>query len=167
MPPASYFSVSYRRVALLVLVAGSVLFVELGSARLWDRDEPRNARASHEMLARGDWIVPTFNGELRDHKPVLLYWGQMLGCLTLGESEFTARLPSALCALLTIFAVAVLASRLSGKPSGLSHEGYWSAGCMATCGLFVYGGPSRDAGRLPHRFQYLGYRLAGDRQLGS
>ena len=140
MPPASYLSVSYLRVALLGLVAGCVFFVELGSARLWDRDEPRNARASHEMLARGDWIVPTFNGELRDHKPILLYWGQMLSYLTLGESEFTARLPSALCALLTIFAVAVLASRLSGKPRGLSQEGYWAAGCMATCGLFVMAG---------------------------
>ncbi|MCA9158349.1 MAG: hypothetical protein KDA72_08485 [Planctomycetales bacterium] len=52
MPPASYLSVSYLRVVLLALVAGSVFFVELGSARLWDRDEPRNARASHEMLAR-------------------------------------------------------------------------------------------------------------------
>lgn len=140
MPPASYLSVSYRRAAILALVAGSVFFVELGSARLWDRDEPRNARASHEMLARGDWIVPTFNGELRDHKPILLYWGQMLGYWTLGESEFTARLPSALCALLAIFAVAVLASRLSGQPRGLSQEGYWAAGCMATCGMFVMAG---------------------------
>ena len=140
MPPASYLSVSYLRVVLLALIAGSVFFVELGSARLWDRDEPRNARASHEMLARGDWIVPTFNGELRDHKPILLYWGQMLGYWTLGESEFTARLPSALCALLTIFSVAVLASRLSGKPRGLSQEGYWAAGCMATCGMFVMAG---------------------------
>ena len=141
---------------MLALVAGSVLFVELGSARLWDRDEPRNARASHEMLARGDWIVPTFNGELRDHKPVLLYWGQMLGYLTLGESEFTARLPSALCALLTIFAVAVLASRLSGKPSGLSHEGYWSAGCMATCGLFVMAGRAATPDACLIAFSTLG-----------
>jgi 4-amino-4-deoxy-L-arabinose transferase-like glycosyltransferase len=140
MPPASYISVSYWRVASLALIAISVFFVELGTARLWDRDEPRNSRASHEMLSRGDWIVPTFNGELRDHKPILLYWGQMLSYLTLGESEFAARLPSALCALMTIFAVAVLGSRLSGKPRGLSQEGFWAAGCMATCGLFVMAG---------------------------
>src|SRR5690606_26598068 len=78
MPPASRLSVPYWRFALLALIAAGVFFVELGAARLWDRDEPRNARASHEMLARGDWIVPTFNGELRAHKPILLYWGQIL-----------------------------------------------------------------------------------------
>lgn len=83
--------VSYWRIAFLSLIVVSVTFVELGSARLWDRDEPRNARASHEMLARGDWIVPTFNGSLRDHKPILIYWGQMLSYLAVGESEFSAR----------------------------------------------------------------------------
>lgn len=132
--------VSYWRIAFLALVVLSVNFVELGSARLWDRDEPRNARASHEMLARGDWIVPTFNGSLRDHKPILIYWGQMLSYLALGESEFSARLPSALCALLAVMTVAVLASRLSGKQRGISPEGFWGAACMATCGLFVMAG---------------------------
>lgn len=156
MPPASRLSVSYWRFTLLAMIAGGVLFVELGSARLWDRDEPRNARASHEMLARGDWIVPTFNGELRDHKPILLYWGQMLSYLTLGESEFTARLPSALCALLTIFSVAVLGSRLSGKPQGLSHEGFWAAGCMATFGLFVMAGRAATPDACLIAFSTLG-----------
>ena len=156
MPPASRLSVSYWRFVLLALVAGCVFFVELGTARLWDRDEPRNSRASHEMLARGDWIVPTFNGELRDHKPILLYWGQMLGYLALGESEFTARLPSALCALLTIFSVAVLGSRLSGKPQGLSHEGFWAAGCMATCGLFVMAGRAATPDACLIAFSTLG-----------
>lgn len=156
MPPASRLSVSYWRFVLLALIAGGVLFVELGTARLWDRDEPRNARASHEMLARGDWIVPTFNGELRDHKPILLYWGQMLGYLTLGESEFTARLPSALCALLTIVSVAVLGSRLSGNPQGLSHEGFWAAGCMATFGLFVMAGRAATPDACLIAFSTLG-----------
>ncbi len=156
MSHASRLSVSYWRFVLLALVAGSVLFVELGTARLWDRDEPRNSRASHEMLARGDWIVPTFNGELRDHKPILLYWGQMLGYLALGESEFTARLPSALCALLTILAVGVLGSRLSGKPQGLSHEGFWAAGCMATCGLFVMAGRAATPDACLIAFSTLG-----------
>ncbi len=148
--------VSYWRIAFLMLVVLSVTFVELGSARLWDRDEPRNARASHEMLARGDWIVPTFNGRLRDHKPILLYWGQMLSYLALGESEFSARLPSALCALLTIAAVAVLASRLSGKPRGISPEGFWGAGCMATCGLFVMAGRAATPDACLIAFSTLG-----------
>jgi 4-amino-4-deoxy-L-arabinose transferase-like glycosyltransferase len=148
--------VPYWRIVFLCSLVVSLFFVELGTARLWDRDEPRNARASHEMLARGDWIVPTFNGSLRDHKPILLYWGQMLSYLALGESEFTARLPSALCALLTIGAIAVLGSRLSGKPSGISAVGFWSAGCLATCGLFVMAGRAATPDACLIAFSTLG-----------
>jgi 4-amino-4-deoxy-L-arabinose transferase-like glycosyltransferase len=148
--------VSYWRIAFLSLIVVSVTFVELGSARLWDRDEPRNARASHEMLARGDWIVPTFNGSLRDHKPILIYWGQMLSYLALGESEFSARLPSALCALMAIAAVAVLATRLSGKQRGISPEGFWAAGCMATCTLFVMAGRAATPDACLIAFSTLG-----------
>ncbi len=148
--------VSYSRIVLLLFVVLAVFFTELGTARLWDRDEPRNSRASHEMLARGDWIVPTFNGELRDHKPILLYWGQMLSYRALGESEFSARLPSVLCALLTVAAVAVLASRLSGRPKGLSQEGFWAASCLATCLLFVMAGRAATPDSCLIAFSTLG-----------
>ncbi len=132
--------ISFSRLTLLGLIVLSVFFVELGAARLWDRDEPRNSRASHEMLSRGDWIVPTFNGQLRDHKPVLLYWGQMASYLLIGESEFAARLPSAICAILATLSIAILASRLSGHSKGISTEGFWAAGAMATCLLLVMAG---------------------------
>ena len=45
-----------------------------GRTGLWDRDEPRYAVCVREMRARGDWIFPTFNGEPRYHKPILIYW---------------------------------------------------------------------------------------------
>ncbi|MFK7735109.1 MAG: ArnT family glycosyltransferase [Pirellulaceae bacterium] len=145
----------HRLVILLVL--GCVIFLtQLGAARLWDRDEPRNSRASHEMLARGDWVVPTFNGELRDHKPILLYWGQMASYKYMGESEFTARLPSALCALLTLTAVALLASRLSGTPTGINRVGFWSAASLATCSLFVMAGRAATPDSCLIAFSTLG-----------
>ncbi len=93
------------RVAILMALSSLILFSFLGSARLWDRDEPRNARASQEMLARGDWIVPTFNNELRAHKPILLYWLQMSAYQLFGQSEFTARLPSAISGLIAVLAM--------------------------------------------------------------
>ena len=63
-----------RHGATIVAVAVVVLFTHLGGARLWDRDEPRNAGCAVEMLARADWVTPVFDGELRTHKPILLYW---------------------------------------------------------------------------------------------
>lgn len=148
--------ISVLRLATLSLIVGAVFFTELGGARLWDRDEPRNSRASHEMLARGDWIVPTFNGELRDHKPILLYWGQMASYLALGESEFTARLPSALCALLTVVAILILGSRLSGQRTGINRDGYWAAGVLATCLFFVMAGRAATPDACLVAFSTLG-----------
>ncbi len=132
--------ISISRLVLLALITTGVFLFSLGKAELWDRDEPRNARASVEMLERSDWTVPTFNGELRTHKPILLYWGQMVSYLSLGKSEFTARLPSAIAAIITVFTIAVLASRLSGNPRGISAAGFWSATVLATCLLMVMAG---------------------------
>lgn len=147
--------ISFARCLLLLSILVVVFFAQLGAARLWDRDEPRNSRASHEMLARGDWIVPTFNDELRDHKPILLYWGQMASYATLGESEFTARLPSALCAVLTVLSVAILATCLScGR--GINQEGFWAAGAVATCLLFVMAGRAATPDACLIAFSTLG-----------
>ncbi|TWT90875.1 Undecaprenyl phosphate-alpha-4-amino-4-deoxy-L-arabinose arabinosyl transferase [Pseudobythopirellula maris] len=82
-----------------VTIAAVVFLTQLGAARLWDDDEPRNARCAVEMFERGDLITPTFNGELRAHKPALLYWLMMASYAMFGVSEFSARLPSALCGI--------------------------------------------------------------------
>ena len=69
---------------IYVLALASLVFLfNLGGARLWDEDEPKNAQCGREMLDRGDWIVPTFNQELRTDKPVLLYWLMMPAYLVL------------------------------------------------------------------------------------
>ena len=77
---------------VLVAVAALVFFTNLGGNRLMDRDEPRNAGCAAEMLARHDWVVPTFNAELRTHKPVLTYWFIMSGYAIFGVNEFGAQI---------------------------------------------------------------------------
>ncbi|PYJ19636.1 MAG: hypothetical protein DME92_11830 [Verrucomicrobia bacterium] len=54
-----------------LLFAGCVLFHIVGtwSLPLIDRDEPRFAEASREMIERADYIVPYFNNQLRLDKP--------------------------------------------------------------------------------------------------
>jgi 4-amino-4-deoxy-L-arabinose transferase-like glycosyltransferase len=88
---------------LVLLVCGSLLFFpNLGAPSLWDIDEGNNATAAREMF-QGDWTNPTFNYEIRTDKPALFYWLQMLGYAVFGINEFSARLPSAVCAVLVIF----------------------------------------------------------------
>src|SRR5688500_10820068 len=116
-------------------VASVVMLTNLGGPRLWDRDEPRNAGCAREMLASGDWIVPTFNAQLRTHKPVLLYWCIMVSYAVLGIGEFSARLPSALFAIGSVLATYVLARRLFSPQAAL-----WSAIVLATSLMFGVAG---------------------------
>lgn len=117
--------------AIILAVAGTVLLTNLGAARLWDRDEPRNAGCAAEMLQRGDWVVPVFNGELRSHKPVLLYWLIMASYAVFGVSEFAARLPSALLGVGTALVTYHLGRRLFCGQAGL-----WAAVVLVTTLMF-------------------------------
>lgn len=129
VPPTS------KHVAIILLVCGTVMLTALGVPRLWDRDEPRNAGCAREMLERFDWIVPTFNGELRAHKPVLLYWCIMAAYSLGGVNEFTARLPSALCAIGSALATYGIGRRLFNPTVGL-----WSAIILSTSLMFGVAG---------------------------
>jgi 4-amino-4-deoxy-L-arabinose transferase-like glycosyltransferase len=106
--------------ALLVLTWALICLPALGGPSLWDIDEGNNAEAAQEMRASGNWVVPTFNFELRDDKPALLYWLQWLAySLCGGPCEFGARLPSALAALVVVLGVYELGRSMFGAAAGL------------------------------------------------
>jgi 4-amino-4-deoxy-L-arabinose transferase-like glycosyltransferase len=76
----------------------------MGGYSIYITDEARNAQCAYEMYERGDWIVPTFNDELRTDKPPLHYWFMMLSYSIFGKTAFAARLFSAITgAFLIIF----------------------------------------------------------------
>ena len=103
------------------LFFGCLLFHIVGTWNLplIDRDEPRFAEASREMIERGDYIVPYFNNQLRLDKPPLTYWAQTLSYRIFGENDFAARFPSAIAAALTALVIFTWGTRLRGKELGL------------------------------------------------
>ena len=103
---------------LLILVWSILCLVNLGAPGLWDIDEGNNADCAREMYDSGNWIVPTFNYLLRTDKPALLYWGQITCYHVFGVNEFSARLPSALAALLAVLAVYELGRKMFGAGAG-------------------------------------------------
>jgi 4-amino-4-deoxy-L-arabinose transferase-like glycosyltransferase len=107
-----------------ILFAGCVLFHLAGtwSLPLIDRDEPRFAEASREMIQRGNYIVPYFNNQLRLDKPPLTYWAQVASYHVFGENDFAARLPSAIAAALTALSIFGWATRTGGEKLG-----WWAA----------------------------------------
>lgn len=117
---------------LLALFAGSVFFTQLGGAKLWDRDEPRNAGCAAEMLARGDWVTPMFNDELRGQKPVLTYWLMMSAMAVWGTTEFAARFWSAALGVGT-----VLLTYLWGRHLLCAALARWAAIVLSTTLMFT------------------------------
>lgn len=107
-----------KAIAVALVVTGLYLFVSAQTS-LWDRDEPRFTRAVIEMMESGKYLTPTFNGEIRAHKPILVYWAMALAVKIFGASEFAFRFFSAvgtgICCLLTFY----IGNRLLGPRQGL------------------------------------------------
>src|SRR6476660_7282692 len=107
-----------------ILFFACILFHILGTSTLplIDRDEPRFAEASREMIERGDYIVPYFNNQLRLDKPPLTYWAQVASYQIFGENDFAARVPSAIAAALTAILIFAWGRRMGGEKLG-----WWAA----------------------------------------
>ena len=116
----------------LTLICYLVFFYGLGDYALWDPDEGRTGVIAKEMVASGNWLTLTHNGEPYYDKPALFFWLVALGLKVLGLSELPVRLPSALAASLTI-GVVYLWSSLSGTWRG----GLWGALILATSMEFM------------------------------
>ena len=120
-----------RHQALLVLVALLIFFTNLGNYALFNQDEPKNAVCGAEMLRRSDWIVPSFNEELRTDKPILVYWFMLTSFHLFGVSEFSARLASSLMAVGTTLLTYHLGRKLYS-----AYVGFLAGLILCTCLLF-------------------------------
>jgi len=67
-------------------------FVVLDESAVWDANEAFYVQTPREMLERGDWLVPHFNGEPRLNKPPLSYWLVGASYQLFGVSLFWERL---------------------------------------------------------------------------
>jgi 4-amino-4-deoxy-L-arabinose transferase-like glycosyltransferase len=120
-------------VLLLVLAAGAFTY-RLGSIPLLDDpNEGEYAEVAREMVDSGDWISPQLNYVLFLNKPPLTYWLIGAADLAFGVNEFSARLPSALAAVMIVGLVVWLGTLLFDAETGLL-AGFI---LIATGGFFV------------------------------
>jgi 4-amino-4-deoxy-L-arabinose transferase-like glycosyltransferase len=101
---------------VLLLLAVSPYFVNLGSSSIWDANEAFYVETPREMMERGDYIFPTFNYEPRVNKPVLSYWIVAGFYHLFGVSVGVQRLPIAIGALVLIAAAFYLARAAAPSP---------------------------------------------------
>ena len=103
-------------VGLLVCVC---LASGIGLSPILNGDEARFAQASREMLLNRDWVVPTFAGQPRYDKPILIYWATAASFRAFGVTPWAARLPSTIAAALCAALLAWSARRRWGPGAGL------------------------------------------------
>lgn len=101
---------------LTALLCGVLFFACLGSTPLSDRDEGEYAASVAEMRRSGDFLIPRLGGRLYLEKPILIFWLVAGSQYLFGQNEFAARLPSAVCAWLTVLLLLWLVGRAGGRP---------------------------------------------------
>src|SRR5690606_5660548 len=111
---------SFRTYLLFcAVVAYLTFFYQLGNLPFLGADEPRYARIGEEMMRSGDLITPTLDNQPWLEKPPLLYWLEAASYSIFGVSEWSARLPVALLALLSAGVVGGVAAHLRGRRAGI------------------------------------------------
>jgi 4-amino-4-deoxy-L-arabinose transferase-like glycosyltransferase len=148
----------WRSGLFLVLLPLLLALPQAALLPLLDRDEPRFAEASREMLQSGNYVVPTFNFAPRYAKPPLIYWCQAAAFCVCGENAFAARLPS----LLAVAGTALLLLAW-GRALGSHAAGLIAAFAYAFCLQVMQQGRVATADALLIFFMtltgYAGWRL--------
>ncbi len=133
----------------VVLVAAVVTclywFIDSRST-LWDRDEPRFARATVEMVESGNYLYPTFNGRLRPDKPILIYWLMSVPVRVLGPTSLACRFFGAVGIAITCLLTFLIGRRFTGDKAG-----WWSMVVLASTLMVIVEGTAAtsDAILLP------------------
>ncbi len=125
-----------QRYLILVIIAAAALYL-VGNDRvgLWDRDEPRYAQTSRQMLQSEppDWVVPRLLDDVRTAKPIFIYWCQAGAMWLLNSTEpFAARLPSAVAMVITLTVLAIAIGKSIGWRRAL-----WTVFILSTSGLVI------------------------------
>src|ERR1700688_1281563 len=113
----AFRDISFRKISWAVLILLTLYvcyFSHLGAFGFIGPDEPRYAWIARDMAESGDWVTPRLYGKPWFEKPIFFYWWAAVCFKLFGVNETSARLPSALCALLATLALAWLALRLGG-----------------------------------------------------
>jgi len=104
---------------LLALAITALYLVMITRTTLWDRDEPRFARATVEMVQSGNYLYPNFNDKLRPDKPIMIYWLMSLPVRLFGPTEFACRFFAAIGTGLSCLLTFAIARRLLSASAGL------------------------------------------------
>ncbi|WP_210483364.1 ArnT family glycosyltransferase [Microvirga antarctica] len=132
---------SHARLCLILVLLSLACFLPgFTSLHPMDRDEPRYAQASKQMLETGDLVDIRFQDEARHKKPIGIYWlqtgtvaiGEALGVPEARTTIALYRIPSLLGALAAVLLTYWAALAFLGR-----RGAFLAAAFMATCILLM------------------------------
>ncbi len=133
---------------LAAIVLGIVMFILSiwSGLPLVDPDEGLHATVAQEMVEKGDWVIPRWQGEPFLDKPILFTWTQALSLKVFGMNEGAVRLPGLLFGLLAMAATGAVGWRLVGPRLGLVSSILYATTIMPTALAQV---PVHDVALVP------------------
>jgi 4-amino-4-deoxy-L-arabinose transferase-like glycosyltransferase len=105
--------------AVILAVAGLLLFWKLGATSFRDGDEAQYAQCAKEMMASGDYLNVRYLGKPFLEKPPLKMWLIVAGYRLFGVNELGARFSSALFALAAVALTMLFGRLLFDRATGL------------------------------------------------
>ncbi|HEY4759046.1 MAG TPA: glycosyltransferase family 39 protein [Thermoguttaceae bacterium] len=109
-----------RWLIVLAAVLAAIIFIFPLTVHfpLLDPDEGLHASIAQEMVERGDWLVPHFQGEPFLDKPILYFWCQSLSLKLFGMNEAALRMPGLIFGLLGAVTTGLIGWRMFGRVAG-------------------------------------------------
>ncbi len=105
---------------VLITLIALLLFVPfLGAVHLFDWDEINFAECAREMLVTHDYFSVKINYQPFWEKPPIFIWMQALSMSAFGVNEFAARLPNAICGVVTLLVLFNIGRKLYDIRFGL------------------------------------------------
>lgn len=112
--------------SLLFALLGAVFFIPfLGGVHLFDWDEINFAEISREMMITNDYLRIYVNYLPFWEKPPFFFWLQSTAMEVFGVGEFAARLPNAVCGILTLVILFNIGKTLYNTRFGLIWAGVY------------------------------------------
>jgi len=105
---------------LVAIISIMIVFFNLGGIPLLDPDEPVYAETPKEMMAFDEFVSPRIFGEYWYDKPPMYYWLVSASYKIFGLTEFAARFPSALLAVICTLVVYLSGRRLFNERAGMA-----------------------------------------------
>lgn len=121
--------------SLILAGLGILFFIPfLGGVRLFDWDEINFAECAREMIVLGDYLHVHIDFKPFYEKPPLFFWLQSMMMNVFGINEFSARLPNAICGIITLVYLYHIGQKLHGHRFGL----LWSLAYLGSVTPHLY-----------------------------